>query len=106
MMEPELPVPGNLWKWILAALAPGLVGLVVGMWMAMLSKNSELAVPLMIFDILVLPPIGALYVLSVAARFPRERPSGTHTLLLWLGFGALNFGLWATGCSFVPFNPH
>lgn len=99
----ELPEPNDvrrpLWRWLLLAIAPGLVCDVLGAICLLVNdaKPNDVG-SIMILPMLAAPLVGLVYLIVLGRRYVRAG-MGTSVATFVIGCGLLNTLLWGAGCA-------
>jgi hypothetical protein len=92
---------GSLGRWMLLAIAPGLVCDALGV-LTLIVHSDDLSSPLMWLMLLV-PPVGLGYLIVLGGKYVEAGMSSSRVLFV-LGYGLLNTFLWGGGCMMIAAN--
>jgi hypothetical protein len=88
----------SLLRWMLLALAPGLVCDALGV-LTLIVHSNDLSSPLMWLMLLV-PPVGLGYLIVLGGKYVEARMASSSVLFV-LGYAFLNTFLWGAGCLMI-----
>lgn len=96
----------SLSRWILLAIAPGLVCDALGVLSLVVASKAFSAV--LMWLMLLAPPVGLAYLIVLGGKYVEARMASSRVLFVF-GYAALNTFLWGAGCGMnaahVSFHP-